>query len=292
VYGLGGIGKSVLVTAFARDQEVRRAFQDGVFFIGFGAGADVDTLEERLACQFGVPSEVGCDQRYRMLRTLLQDRNALFILDDIRDVRHVERFIFPNRGCRTVVTTRGAELVRQLGGSALQMELPSEAESLAMLAEGTGVPIERLPAAAHDVAQECGHLPLALALCGAMVRTGQSWTDVRDRLRAAVSGDGPKRSISIMESMRLSYGQLLPEAQECLLDVTTFPKSDSFSESDIVGLWRRTRGMSKAKSRKVLSRLRDAGFINVKQTPTNDRRVLVHDLVHQFLREISGKTES
>jgi hypothetical protein len=36
IHGMGGIGKSVLASELARDHEVRRAFPDGVFWVGIG----------------------------------------------------------------------------------------------------------------------------------------------------------------------------------------------------------------------------------------------------------------
>jgi hypothetical protein len=45
------------------------------------------------------------------------------------------------------------------------------------------VPIPELPAEARDIVDECGRLPLGLALCGGMVHGGRTWQDVLDALR-------------------------------------------------------------------------------------------------------------
>ncbi len=55
IHGMGGIGKSVLASALARDHEVRRAFPDGVFWIGIGQQPTLDTLQRRVAQALGDP---------------------------------------------------------------------------------------------------------------------------------------------------------------------------------------------------------------------------------------------
>ena len=44
VQGMGGLGKSVLAAALAWDEEVRRAFPDGIFWLRFGQEVDAAIL--------------------------------------------------------------------------------------------------------------------------------------------------------------------------------------------------------------------------------------------------------
>jgi len=52
--GLGGIGKSVLASALARDDAVRHAFPDGVYFVPFGQTPELVRLQNALAANLGV----------------------------------------------------------------------------------------------------------------------------------------------------------------------------------------------------------------------------------------------
>ena len=75
------------------------------------------------------------------------------------------------------------------------MDVPSSSDALKMLAEWTGKENpDRLPPEAAEVAKECGYLPLALAMIGAMIRskpssgptsTSLGWKDALTRLRRA-----------------------------------------------------------------------------------------------------------
>ena len=69
MYGQGGIGKTVLAAAPARDAEVRRYFPDGVFWVTVGEQGDL--VAAQLACwpgsggrgsgaAVGRPRERGC----------------------------------------------------------------------------------------------------------------------------------------------------------------------------------------------------------------------------------------
>ncbi|MBI1881388.1 MAG: hypothetical protein HYR94_24680, partial [Chloroflexi bacterium] len=49
VQGMGGVGKSVLAAALARDAEVRRAFPDGVFWLTLGQEPALTTRQAQLA---------------------------------------------------------------------------------------------------------------------------------------------------------------------------------------------------------------------------------------------------
>ncbi len=42
-----------------------------------------------------------------------------------------------------------------------------------------------LPSEAKGVARECGYLPLALTMCGAMVKSGVTWSSVLEALHDA-----------------------------------------------------------------------------------------------------------
>lgn len=48
VQGMGGVGKSVVTAALARDYFVRRSFSDGIFWLTFGTQPDQKRIEARL----------------------------------------------------------------------------------------------------------------------------------------------------------------------------------------------------------------------------------------------------
>jgi hypothetical protein len=81
VQGMGGIGKSVLAAALARDPEVRHAFPDGVLWITLGQTPNVIARQSQVAEAFDERSQTFTDvqQGKSHLSTLLQERSCLLI---------------------------------------------------------------------------------------------------------------------------------------------------------------------------------------------------------------------
>lgn len=86
------------------------------------------------------------------------------------------------------------------GRTGITLDELAPTAALQLLAGWAASPADQLPAEAAQVAQECGYLPLALALCGAMFASGShSWPQLLDLLRRAaltansrsLAGTGP-----------------------------------------------------------------------------------------------------
>jgi hypothetical protein len=188
LHGMGGAGKSVLASAFARATTTRRAFPDGVFWISASEGADplwlVGRLGEFLGDELRHYSDLTtCVTR---LREKLSGKQCLIVLDNLWHVEQIEpllKAIGPD--ARILATTRDAGLVTAVGARAQRLEVLSEEAALCLLADWTGQKVDVLPAEAREVARECGFLPFALALNGAMVRDGHTWSDLLAALRMA-----------------------------------------------------------------------------------------------------------
>ncbi|HHH42050.1 MAG TPA: hypothetical protein ENK56_08620, partial [Chloroflexi bacterium] len=108
VRGMGGIGKSVLAAALARDPAVQDAFPDGVVWLPLGREPDLTARQEDLALAL-----TGRRERFRddvqgkaLLRLLVEDKAALVVLDDVWDARHVEPFRVLGERSRLLITTR------------------------------------------------------------------------------------------------------------------------------------------------------------------------------------------
>ena len=72
--------------------------------------------------------------------------------------------------CRLLFTTRDARIAAALGAHEHPVELLTHEQSMALLAKWSQQALETLPPEAAEVVRECGHLPLAVAMIGAMVR--------------------------------------------------------------------------------------------------------------------------
>jgi hypothetical protein len=191
VQGMGGIGKSVLAAALARDSEVRQTFPDGIYWLTIGQKPNLLDLENQLLRQLtGSKETLTTEQEAKdALRQALEGRPVLVVVDDAWTIDHVDAFSVTAPPARLLITTRNQEVLVGLGAEEHRIDLLSPTQAHQMLAKWTGNENpDRMPAEAAEVAKECGYLPLALAMIGAMIRlkpAAKGWNDALARLRRA-----------------------------------------------------------------------------------------------------------
>ena len=178
---MGGIGKSVLAACLAREQEIEKAFPDGVFWIVIGQTPAIESLQAQLVAQLGRPGS--------RLRRVMADKTCLLVLDDVWTADHAEAFRGLGPSVRLLLTTRDASLINVLGSREYSLDRLRDEQAIDLLGKWSGESPEQIAQnpAAVAVARECGNLPLALAVCGAM-RLGPeplAWKEIQTALEEA-----------------------------------------------------------------------------------------------------------
>ncbi len=284
IEGMGGIGKSVLAAAAA--QEVAHDFQGGVFWVPVGRGADCLALLRALADSLGLEGSeiVSIPQGRDRLRRRLGGQRVLLVLDDVWTPEEVAALDVVDSPGRQLLTSRNAGLLASLGGEVVRINVLEPGAALALLAAWAGGDPFALPAAAHAVAKECGRLPLALALAGALARKVGRWEDVLDLLRQADLGrltnewltDYPCRDL--LRALAASVEALPAPSRERYLELAVFPEDAAIPEDAIATLWS-AAGLDPALSRELLGELADWSLLR-----REDGRITLHDLQHDYVR--------
>ncbi|QIR41002.1 hypothetical protein HCG51_32855 [Tolypothrix sp. PCC 7910] len=285
VQGMGGIGKTVLATALARDEEVRKAFPDGVLWVTFGQTPQILTWQSYLASALGEKqaafTEVGLAKA--RLRELFAQKACLLILDDIWRLDDAMAFDVLGERCQMLITTRDAAIVTGLGGEEYQLAILGKQQALALLADWANQSVDELPTTAKQVARECGYLPLALSLNGAMVRDGTPWSDLLEALREADLEFFEHPHGSILKSIKISI-EVLPEQEaQNYLQLAVFPEDTPVPEAAIVKIWTHGNRLTERNARKLLTTLsRKALLRTTGEAP--QRQIELHDLQYLYLR--------
>jgi WD40 repeat protein len=286
LHGHGGIGKSVLAAALARDEEVRRAFPDGVHWVTLGQTPDLLRLQTELLGygERDPASPTDAQQGNRLLEERFRDSAVLLVLDDVWDYRQAQLFDVLGPASRLLVTTRDIAVLTALGAEQNTVHHLPEAAALAMLATWSGAPGgAALPDAAHGVARECGYLPLALSLAGAQVKEGTSWEVV---LKALEQGrleflDHPYESV--FRSMKLGVDALSSTDRQRYLELAVLPEDARVPEAVVLALWKQTSQLDELAGQGLLTRLKGKALLEL--TSVDERReITLHDLQHDFLR--------
>ncbi|MFI5735373.1 tetratricopeptide repeat protein [Kribbella sp. NPDC051587] len=170
VRGMAGVGKTALTVEAA--SACRAAYPDGILSVnlrGFGTSTPLSPLQVvgHLLRATGVPAEsVPSDQADAIaaLRTRLANRKVLLLLDNARDVAQVTDLIPSTSGSAVLITSRNT-LTTLPARLHLQLEPMPSKESVELLTTAAGS--ECLGDSADQIADLCGHLPLALSVAGA-----------------------------------------------------------------------------------------------------------------------------
>jgi WD40 repeat protein len=303
IQGMGGIGKSVLAVALARNRQIRESYPDGIVWISCGQNSDRDGLVQRqrdLAKHLGGDADFdSLPQGQGVLRKLLSAKAVLLVLDDVWHAADAQAFDVLGPRCRMLVTTRDAGILHALQGERVSVSLFTDSEALQLLADTVGIERAALSPEAKRVVAECGCLPLAVALSGGMAAAGHSWKDIVEALceadlewaenRAGVN----EQHRTIWNAMKASVDVLAPDEQQRFAELAVFDFDSPVPEAAAYVLWQHTGQLSERNCTKLLINLSERSLIQL-DPQRNDgdpsqRRFRLHDLLHDYAVRVAGE---
>ncbi|ABX07898.1 Tetratricopeptide TPR_2 repeat protein (plasmid) [Herpetosiphon aurantiacus DSM 785] len=212
--GLGGIGKTSLVTEFSYRYGVY--FQGGVFWLNC---ADPDQVANQIAaCAVGLKLDTTGmaldEQVQRVLHAWQSPMPRLLIFDNCEDPAILDQWKPTVGGCRVLVTARSDAWPTL---TQIRLGLLSPVESRALLQR---LCARLTDAEADAIAEDLGHLPLALHLAGSYLATyphhtiGQYRKDLTIAHRS-LKGRGAlpsptRHELDVEATFMLSFNQLDP----------------------------------------------------------------------------------
>ncbi|MEV7097913.1 BTAD domain-containing putative transcriptional regulator [Amycolatopsis sp. NPDC051045] len=226
ITGLPGAGKTALAVKVAHN--LRDRFPDGRLHVDLRGHAAAPALTPtevlaRFAIALGAATKrlpSGQEELVALYRTSLRGRKVLFVLDNAAGPSQV-RPLLPNApGCGVIVTSRNdlRGLVALQGAALFQVGVLAGEHAQALLTTMIGADrVGAEPAAARELADLCGFLPLALRIAAANVvsRPGSLAEYVAELRRGnrltslEIEGD---EEATVRTAFRLSYTTLDPVA--------------------------------------------------------------------------------
>ena len=287
VQGMGGIGKTVLAAALARDSEVRHAFPDGIYWLTIGQKPNLLDLQNQLLRQLtGSKETLTTEQEAKDgLREALEGRPTLLVVDDAWTIDDTDAFSVTAPPARLLITTRNNEVLVGLGAEEHRVDVLSPSDALKMLAEWVGEKSpDKLPPEAAEVAKECGYLPLALAMIGAMIRLRPTaWKDALGRLHRA-DLEAVKRNFpgypypDLLRAIEVSVEGLESADRERHLDLAVFPEDQPIPEEALHPLWT----LDEVDTRDCMTRLVARSLAT---RATDGASLILHDLQRDLIHK-------
>ena len=297
IYGLGGIGKSVLASKLAHDGVVQTRFKDGILWATLGQNPDILPLLSGWIQALGDRSykPTALEPASNHLRTLLYGKKVLLIVDDVWNPSHLEPFRVGSDGSCVLVTTREARISE---AHRYDLDVMDEEQSLELMTQKmSGSLTDSDYQKASAFAERVGYLPLALELAASQVEEGTTWTELLEELQLEVGrievldlygqeeipDDAKRRKYSLLACFNLSLKLLSPEQLCQFAWLGVLPEDVDITQTMTETLWQVTSSQSKAILRTLRSKaLLLQGASQINKSP----RYRMHDLMHDLARRL------
>lgn len=291
ISGMAGVGKSKLAVHVAH--QLKEQFSDAQLYYNL-RGADelpvapFDVLGQWLR-SFGLDDAnipMRLEDRVIVYRSWLADKQALILLDNVRDETQV-RPLLPGSGTCGVLVTSRRKLGALHGTQEIDLGIMPESEALDLLA--AEIDEERFHKsfdAAKSIVINCGRLPLAISIAGGTLRNKSHWQlesyadkllEEKQRLAKLKLSD-----LDVCASFTLSYKELSDS------DSRLFRYLGLLLADFDVSLATLILGATKEVTEEALERLEDARLI---ECPL-EGQYCFHDLIRIYSNQKLEDTEN
>ncbi|XP_030930705.1 disease resistance protein At4g27190-like [Quercus lobata] len=226
VYGMGGIGKTMLVKEVLKQAEKGKLF-DKYLFLVVSNDPDLKRIQreiaEQLDLELAVESELVRADKLR--ERLKQENRVLIILDDIWKYLDLEALgIFfgdDQKGCKLLLTSRLQNTLRDMGTQKqFPVEVLSGNEAISLFEKIVGYLAGEFKSKMPQIVKECAGLPIAITTVANALKNRKNigvWKYALNQLKKSrpieIVGTDEK---AVYESIKLSY-DFLPDEEKSLL---------------------------------------------------------------------------
>ncbi|HEX6681999.1 MAG TPA: BTAD domain-containing putative transcriptional regulator [Candidatus Limnocylindrales bacterium] len=297
IAGAAGVGKTALAVHWGH--RVRDRFPGGQLYVnlrGYAAGAPVQPIEALAAflTALGVPAKevpAELEQAAALYRSLLDGERMLVLLDNARSADQIRPLLPGTPGCLVVVTSRDrmTGLVARDGAARLDLGVLSADDTRTLLIRLLSADrVQAEPEAVAELAELCGHLPLALRIAAANLTAhpGHTIADYTARLRGdrltALAVDGDPHA-GVRAAFDHSYRSLPDSARGAFRLLGLVPGPDITAEAAAA-----LTGVAPAWASGLLDKLTSAHLVQ-EHAPG---RYALHDLLRRYAEELTGTEDS
>lgn len=231
--GMGGIGKTTLAVALARDPVIGRRFPDGAVWTALGPRPNVRTLQHRWGRALQVDLSLEPDPRActDALRSALERKRMLLVVDDVWDPLPAAAFHVAGERSAIVFTTRDVVVANALTtpDHVVRVDVLEEAAATALLRKLIPTHADLSERDAKKLVGKLERLPLAIVLAGKFLASQADVPGYFDRMM----GELVERREARLRYLRDERGRLgLSETEPASLQAILGMSVDRLERTD------------------------------------------------------------
>ncbi|KAL0692861.1 hypothetical protein Bca4012_060041 [Brassica carinata] len=248
--GMGGIGKTTLLTLINDEFSKLNDKFDVVIWVDVSKDVDIGQIQDAIAKRLGLYDEnwrqkIQGEKKGEILRVLKNMKpRFVLLLDGLWEVVSLSDIGIPSRGKQNkiVYTTRRKAVCASMGGIHIEVECLAEKDALDLLKQisGRDTLTGDMLDLAKEIARKCYCSPLAIQVIGKCLSsktTEEEWRDVfNDLVRFPDQLEGMVENM--LGVLKVSYDNLKEEDERpCFLYCALFPMAYSFHQDELVEYW-------------------------------------------------------
>ncbi|XP_057972524.1 probable disease resistance protein At1g61300 [Malania oleifera] len=308
VYGMGGVGKTTIVTHIHNQLLENSSPFGSVFWVTVSQESSVCILQNEIALKLSVDFKGEEDEiiRAAMLSKALNAREKfVLILDDIWESYSIEGVGIPinedSKG-KLIITSRSSEVCQQMCQKIIKIEPLSTEEAWSLFKEKLGphtvLVDSKVEEIAKSVARECAGLPLAIiTVARGMTGVGDihEWKNALDELKQHAP-DITQNVKDVYKCLKFSYDRLKNEKmQQCLLYCALFPEDHNIPRVELIRYWiceglideMDTRQQEYNRGHSILNKLINVCLLQSSLSYSHNC-VKMHDVIRDMALDIAG----
>ncbi|KAJ9692585.1 hypothetical protein PVL29_011576 [Vitis rotundifolia] len=251
LYGLGGVGKTTLLTQINNAFTKRTHDFDFVIWATVSKNVNLENIQDDIWKKIGFCDDKwknkSRDEKATSIWRVLSEKRFVLLLDDLWERLDLSDVGVPfqKKKNKIVFTTRSEEVCAQMeADKKIKVECLTWTESWELfrmkLGEDTLDFHPEIPELAQAVAQECCGLPLVLTTMGramACKKTPEEWKYAIKVLQSSAS-KFPGMGNKVFPLLKYSYDCLPTEvSRSCFLYCSLYPEDSHISKLDLIERW-------------------------------------------------------
>ncbi|KAF7019951.1 hypothetical protein CFC21_033079 [Triticum aestivum] len=262
IVGFGGLGKTTLANAVYEKLKVQEDNQELQFdcsaFISVSLNPNMEQIFRSLLHQLDKhriqnTNEAlwGEEQLIREIRTFLENKRYLIVIDDVWDKsvwENIKYALIENEyESRVITTTRILDVAQQAGG-VYRLNPLSVVDSRKLFYQRiydmeNKSPPSQLVEVSENILERCGGVPLAILTIGSLLsnkkgraHTLEYWSKVQKSISSGLDNnhDDVKNMRRILS---VSYSNLPPHLKTCLLHLSLYPEDYKIATEQLIWKW-------------------------------------------------------